>query len=298
MDECGDIDYDKLDKLIEDQIAAGVAGVLACGTTAQSATLSLEEHVQLAKHIHSRVSGRCQYIASAGSNNTREALFLTEAIFDQIGPATFLHVTGYYNNPPQEGLIAHYESIAGLCADLESNVILYNVPGRTNSELEPETIIRLSEHEAIIGLKEARGADESAVVKTAEVIEGTNPEKFRVLSGEDDLVAWMMNPSSFKGGNHAYGVISATANVAPLLMKNICTAALRGEHDLAFEFQEYAHDIINAVFCAKNPIPLAHMFNTQLRKPLVRLDSIQDTCDEALSKYPVQDLGIDIAKYR
>ncbi|MBW2981297.1 4-hydroxy-tetrahydrodipicolinate synthase [Candidatus Woesearchaeota archaeon] len=284
MDERGRIDYNKLDMLTDDQIAAG-AGILACGTTAQSATLSPEEHVGLAEHIFNYVGGRTRVMVSAGSNNTREAIELSIEIEKRIGATTFLHVTGYYNNPPQEGLLAHYRTVANAIRP-DSNIILYNVPGRTKSNIEAETAIELAEHPKIIGVKEASGNLE----QVTKIIEGTDPNQFRVMSGEDDLVAKIVEMGGF-------GVISATSNAAPVYFSKMAKTALEGRYEEAARMQEFINPLVKAVFCAKNPIPLAHMFDTNVRLPLVKLPKIEEKVMRTLLSYSMKDLGFCISKY-
>ena len=286
MHENGLIDYDKLFQLIDDQIEAGIDGLLACGTTGQSATLKHEEHVNLAERIFQYIGGRTRFIASAGSNCTDESIGLSKGIEDRIGPTTFLHVTGYYNNPPQEGLIDHYNAVADAISD-QSNIILYNVPGRTSSNIESATAIALAQNPRIIGIKEASG--DLSQVET--IINTTDPENFRVLSGEDNIVADI----SQLGG---YGVITASANIAPRYFQNLVETAISGDHETAAELQANINSLVSAVFSAKNPIPLAHMFDTNLRLPLVKLPQIQQQIQETLSDYSSEELGIDIVDYR
>jgi len=286
MHEDKSIDYGKLDMLIDDQVEAGVDGVLACGTTGQSATLSHEEHADLAEHIFNYVDGRARVMVSAGSNSTREAIVLSQEIERRIGPTTFLHVTGYYNNPPQEGLIAHYEAVAEAIGP-ESNVVLYNVPGRTNSKIKAGTAVELAGHPKIIGIKEASGDLEQA----EKIIRGTNPDNFRLMSGEDNLVTKIIELGGF-------GVISATANIAPAYFSRMVQAALdpmHEDHRRMHEMQQYINPLVEAVFCAKNPIPLAHMFDTDVRLPLVKLPRIKERIKRALAMFSIKELGIDYA---
>ena len=281
----GEIDHKILERLIDDQITSGIDGILACGTTGQSATLSYEEHIDLVEHIYNHINGRTQFMASAGSNSTREAIKLSNEIEDRIGPTTLLHVTGYYNNPPQQGLIAHYTAIAD-SLNPESNLILYNVPGRTGSNIEAKTAIVLSKNPKIIGIKEASGD----LDQVDEVIRNTDSNNFRVISGEDDLVSEIME----KGG---YGVISATANIAPRYFKQITQSALNGKYVKSHYLQNQVNPLVKAVFSAKNPIPLAHMFDTNLRLPLVRLPKINNQIEDTLRNYDPEKLGINTEDY-
>jgi len=282
------IDYDKLFMLIEDQINSGVRGFVVAGTTAQSSTLSRNEHVDLVtntfSHIRKKFGKAIGLIVGAGSNCTLEALTLSMEIENAVGPTTFLHVTGYYNNPPQEGLIIHFEKLASASPD--SNLMLYNVPSRTNSKLEIESIKYLSRNENIVGIKDASG--DLNFVK--EIINNTNKNEFVVLSGEDNIVSNVMK----LGGR---GVISASANVAPRYFVNITNAALSSKFDIADTLQKEVNPLVSAVFYRKNPIPLAHMFNTNVRLPLVRLPPIEEHLKTILSRYSKENLGIDLLKY-
>jgi len=284
MHEDGNIDYGKLDMLIDDQVKEEI-GILACGTTGQSATLSHREHADLAEHIFNYVNGRTRVIVSAGSNNTREAISLSQEIESRIGPTTFLHVTGYYNNPPQEGLLAHYRTIADSIGN-DSNIILYNVPGRTKSNIEAATAIELAQHPKIIGVKEASGNLEQVMA----IIEGTDPKKFRVMSGEDNIVDKIIEMGGF-------GVISATSNAAPAYFSKMVRIALEGRYDEAARMQQYINPLVKAVFAAKNPIPLAHMFDTNVRLPLVKLPGIEEKVMRTLLSYSMRELGFCISKY-
>lgn len=285
MHKDGSIDYQKLDNLIDDQIKSGINGILACGTTGQSATLSHEEHADLAEYIFNYVNGRTRVMVSSGSNNTREAIFLSQEIESRIGPSTFLHVTGYYNNPPQKGLVAHYNAVTEAVSS-DSNIILYNVPGRTKSNIEAETAITLAKNPKIIGVKEASG-DLELVQR---IIDRTDPNEFRVMSGEDNLVAKIIEI----GG---YGVISATANIAPKYFAEMTRTALEGNNEEANRMQEYIMPLVKAVFLAKNPIPLAHIFHTELRLPLIKLPEINERVMRSALLYGPRELGICLSKY-
>lgn len=284
-----EVDFDKLFLLVEDQIAAGVAGLVVAGTTGQSATLGHKEQVDLIGKVFDYVGGRTRIIASAGSNCTREAINLTRAIEDRIGPSTLLHVTGYYNNPPQAGLFDHYTALSRA---VKGNIVLYNVPGRTRSNIDVDTVVRLADDPNIIGLKEASG-DLDQVKK---IIDCTNPDYFRVVSGEDHLVAKIMEVGGF-------GVISASANVAPKMFVEMVNHSESRNFDKATEIQERLLPLVkNAVFAAKNPIPLAYMFGTELRLPLCSLEKafsrLPVQVDMVLALYNHAELGVDLAKYK
>ena len=204
------------------------------------------------------------------------------AIEAAIGPSTFLHVTGYKNNPPQTGLIEHFEYLADTMCSAGSNLIMYNVPSRTGSNMLPKTTIRLAQHPRIIGTKEASGNLE----QVRAIIEGTDPDSFRVVSGEDNIVADIVE----MGG---YGVISASANIAPLPFIRIVYAGLVGDHPIAQQLQEHINPLVGAVFSVKNPIPLAYMFATEVRPPLVGVTKEQGAeIDRILLGYTDGELGI------
>jgi 4-hydroxy-tetrahydrodipicolinate synthase len=284
-----EIDYEKIFRLIYDQERSGVRGIVIAGTTGQSSTLSPEEHAILVEKLFNHVSynyPNLQFIVGAGSNSTREAIDLSLNIERRIGPSSFLHVTGYYNNPPQEGIYLHFERLAKLLPN--SNIILYNVPGRTSSRIEPETVIRLSHIKNIVGIKEA-SRDLEAVHK---IISETNKERFVVLSGEDDLVFQIMHVGGL-------GVISASANIAPKYFTRITNASLKGDFRKALNLQEEINPLVRqGVFYRKNPIPLAHMFDSELRLPLVKLPYIELHLEEIFKNYTAEELGIDLRNYR
>ncbi len=284
------IDYSKMQKLIDNQVRAGINGIVVAGTTGQTSTLLTEEHISLVENIFdytSRTHPQLQFIVGAGSNSTQEAINLSRKIEERIGPSTFLHVTGYYNNPPQEGITEHFIKLAQNIP--ESSIILYNVPTRTGSNIEPETAIALGASiKNIIGIKEASG-DMEAVKK---IIQHSSKYTFRVLSGEDDLVAKIMQ----EGGT---GVISASANIAPKYFVDIARAALNKDYDKADRLQYEVLDLVKqGVFYRKNPIPLAHMFNTEIRLPLIKLPKIQDHLQRILSEYSPENLGINLEDYK
>lgn len=266
------IDYEKLYGLVDRCLDAGVAGLLFAGTTGQSATLSHSEQIELcARGIDYARSGAAARgrpltcLASAGSNATAEALHLTRHIAETSHPDGLLHVTGYYNNPPQEGLLRHFEAVADLAGELDTSVILYNIPGRTGSRIEADTVIRLARHPAIAAVKDATGDLEAL----ARVRAATDPESFALLSGEDHLVAAVIR----LGG---IGVISASANRWPAAFQRLAELANAGDFDAAEELQAALQPCVDAVFSVKNPIPLHHMFDAGLRPPLVTVSELAD----------------------
>lgn len=275
------IDFDKVYELIDRVLEAGVTGVLFAGTTGQSATLSHDEQVDLCtrgiEYARARAAelGRSvTCLASAGSNSTDEALHLSERIAHAIQPDALLHVTGYYNNPPQEGLRAHFLEVADLAQRLDTSIILYNIPGRTGSRIEVETMIRLAEHPAIAAVKDATGDLASLEAIRA----ATDPDSFSLLSGEDHLVVDVMR----RGG---VGVISASANRWPAEFQRITELADDNQWDAAVELQAALQPCVDAVFSVKNPIPLHHMLGVGMRRPLLPVEQLDPANrDAALAK--------------
>ncbi|MEJ2401528.1 MAG: 4-hydroxy-tetrahydrodipicolinate synthase [Xanthomonadales bacterium] len=275
MTPCGSmmvIDYDRVFGLIDRCLEGGVAGLLFAGTTGQSATLSHAEQIELCARGIEYARARAQALgrpvtclASAGSNATAEALHLTQHIAETSHPDGLLHVTGYYNNPPQEGLLRHFETVADLAERFDTSIILYNIPGRTGSRIEAETVIRLARHPGIAAVKDATGDLDSLARIRAE----TDPNAFALLSGEDHLVS----PIIRLGG---IGVISASANRWPAAFQRLAELANAGDFGAADELQAALQPCIDAVFSVKNPIPLHHMFDAGLRRPLVSVDELAD----------------------
>jgi 4-hydroxy-tetrahydrodipicolinate synthase len=262
------IDYDKAKLIIDDLIAAGVTGLVPVGTTGQSPTVSPEQHLDMIRFTVDYVGGRVPVIAGAGSNSTRESVDMIQSIQKALGPTAVLCVTGYYNNPPQEGLINHFETLS---SETGAKIVLYNVPARTASYLEPETLIRLAADKNIIGNKQAIDFRSPGKFRddTAKVIAATKGMDFTTVSGEDDGVAAMLE----LGGS---GVITASGNIPELakIFLGIIAAHNAGDAAKALALQESAMPFVKMVFSRKNPIPLAAFFNSPLFQPLV---SVRDT---------------------
>ncbi len=283
-----EIDFDRYFEQVRSCLDAGVTGLLFSGTTGQSATLSHDEHVevairgaQYAREYADSLGRSVQLLAGAGSNATHEACELSKRIVGQAPIDGLLHVTGYYNNPPQEGLRKHFEAIADTMHQQHIPIILYNVPGRTNSNLSADTVIQLAGHPGIIGIKEASGD----LDQIRQIINNVDVSQFRVVSGEDHLVYEIMR----MGGT---GVVSATANQWPREFQVMTELGLAGEWDKAAGLQEALLPCCRAVFSVKNPIPLAHLFNTELRLPLVGLDELAPAAREKAEKLIRQALEI------
>jgi 4-hydroxy-tetrahydrodipicolinate synthase len=257
----GQVDYDALTKLVDWQIAEGVDGIVAVGTTGESATLDMKEHVDVIAHVVKVTAGRVPVIAGAGGNATREALELTEAS-EQAGADALLHVTPYYNRPSQDGMFRHFETIAKAT---KLPVILYNVPTRTGVDLLPDTVVRLAEIPSIVAIKEATGN----VVRATELISRLGG-KVAVLSG-DDATAFPLYAVG------ARGVISVVSNVAPRRMARMWDAAAAGKWDEARAEHFALHELNALLFTEPSPGPtkaalalMGRMAN-ELRAPMTTI---------------------------
>jgi len=261
MDESGAVDWKSLDALIDWHIEEGTHGIVSVGTTGESATLTATEQTAVIAAVVNRVDGRIPVIAGTGANSTQQALALTHA-GRAAGADGCLIVTPYYNKPPQEGLYRHYWTIAD---QVDSPIVLYNVPARTACDMLAPTVARLAQHERIIGIKEACGTPE----RVLEIKQGVDP-KFLVLSGEDAQTLTMMQYG-------AVGTISVTANVVPNLMSKFCQSYLSGNNAEANELDQLLQPLHEVLFLQTNPIPTKwalHAMNlipTGLRLPLVPL---------------------------
>lgn len=258
-----DVDWDALERLIEWHIEQGTHAIVAVGTTGESATLSVEEHSQVIRAVVQISKGRIAVIAGTGANCTREAIELTEAA-KTAGADACLLVTPYYNKPTQEGLYQHFKAIAE-AVDIAQ--ILYNVPGRTACDMLPETVIRLSALENIVGIKEATGD----LARAAELIDQA-PDNFAIYSGDDHSARELI----LLGG---HGDISVTANVAPRKMSQMCEAALAGDAEKALVIDRQLLPVHDAMFVESNPIPVKWavsqqgMISDAIRLPLTQLSA-------------------------
>jgi 4-hydroxy-tetrahydrodipicolinate synthase len=258
----GDVDYKNLERLVEMHIEQGTDGIVAVGTSGESTTLSMKEHVVVVTEVVRMAAGRIPVIGGNGSNSTAEAIELTNLLKDS-GVTAMLGVTPYYNKPTQKGLIAHFTAIA---QSTDIPQILYNVPGRTCSDLLPETVAILAKVDNIIGIKEATG-DLSRLTQIKALVD----DEFLTFSGDDATGLEFM----LRGGN---GVISVTNNVAPKLMSEMCRHALAGEKEQAYAINERLNLLHNDLFVEANPIPvkwcvaqLQLIDNGHLRLPLTEL---------------------------
>ena len=264
----GSIDHESLELLIEWHIEKGTNGIVAVGTTGESATVSVKEHLQIIEHSIGFADGRIPVIAGTGANSTEEAIELTQTAAS-LGANFALIVTPYYNKPTQEGLYQHYIKIADA---VEIPQILYNVPSRTACDLRPETVARLCSHPNIIGIKEAVD-DLARLNELLSISERVRDQKyFSILSGDDPTFCEFMS----QGGD---GVISVAANVLPKEISQICSLNLEGHLADAQELNEMYASIYELLFVESNPIPVKWILeqmqkiNSGIRLPLTTLDS-------------------------
>lgn len=259
----GEIDYEAFGKLIEWHVGSGTDAIVVAGTTGESPTLTEQEHCDLIGFCVKQVRGRIPVIAGTGSNNTREAIYYTEAA-KEYGADACLLVTPYYNKPSQDGLYAHFRTIA---ESVDIPQILYNVPARTGCDLLPETVDRLADVDNIIGIKEATGD-----LDRAQHVIHLCADRITILSGDDATALDLM----LAGGK---GNISVTANVAPAQMHEMCRLAIAGEREQASLLNARLAGLHNALFLESNPVPVKWALrelgyiDRGIRLPLVELNS-------------------------
>lgn len=279
MNEKGDLDYDSLEKLINFQINSGISGLVAVGTTGESATIDFKDHIKLIEFFVKVNKGRVHIIAGTGANSTEEALHLTKEA-KSAGADAALLVSPYYNKPPQEGIYYHHMKIADV---VDIPQILYNVPSRTASFIEPETVLRLSSHKNIIGIKDATGdmKNHSEVLKLCkEEIENNN---FLLYSGDD-----FSSLEFLKNGGH--GTISVTSNIVPDIVSEICKV-IDANYSKAKVLDDSLKVLNKNLFCESNPIPVKWalykmgLIKKGIRLPLVELnDSFKKPLENSLKK--------------
>jgi len=240
MDAQGRLDWDALSKLVDFHLQEGTHAIVAVGTTGESATLDVGEHIEVIRRVVDQVAGRIPVIAGTGANSTREAVELTTNA-KTAGADACLLVTPYYNKPTQEGLYQHFKHIAEAVAIPQ---ILYNVPGRTACDMLAPTVERLSKVPNIIGIKEATGD----MARAKDILARVSSD-FLLLSGDDPTAVELI----LLGGK---GNISVTANVAPRAMSDLCLAALRGDADLARAINDKLMPLHKNLFLEANPIPV------------------------------------------
>ena len=242
----GRVNYKKLGELIEFQIKNKIDGIVICGTTGESATLSDNEKKKIMKYTVEVVNGRVLVIAGTGSNNTKHAIKLSKYA-EKVGVDALLIVTPYYNKTTQKGLIEHYTKIA---QNVILPIIIYNVPSRTGVNILPDTVAKLSQIENIVGIKEASNNFTQLLELLSKV-----PKRFSVLSGNDDSILPLLSI----GGS---GVISVLSNIFPKEVHNICEAYFNNDTKYAMDLQLKYANIIKLLFKEVNPMPIKDSMNT------------------------------------
>ncbi len=240
FNEDGSIDEDALKNLVEFQIENGISGLVPCGTTGESPTLSHEEHNHIVDLVVKFVDGRVPVIAGTGSNSTQEAIAMTKHA-KEAGADASLQVAPYYNKPTQEGFYRHFKAIADA---VDIPLIIYNIPGRTGANIETATLARLAQHKNIVAVKEASGS----ISQMMEVISQL-PESFDVLSGDDNLTL----PLISLGGK---GVISVASNIIPKQVVEFVSTALEGDYATARKMHYKLLPLFKGIFIETNPIPI------------------------------------------
>ena len=276
LNEDGSVDYDSLKKLIDWHIDEGTNGIVSVGTTGESATLNIKEHLDVIDFTIKHVGKRIPVIAGTGANATNEAIELSQEAKLK-GADYVLLVTPYYNKPNQNGLIKHYEEIA---SKVDIPQILYNVPSRTACDLRPSSVEILSKHQNIIGIKEA--VDDFQRIR--ELINITKiSDDFSVFSGDDPTFLESMSLG-------AHGVISVAANVIPRSISMICRNVLNSELNEANNLNDINKNLYKLLFVESNPIPVKWMlFKMGLIKNIIRLPLIQ--LDETFHDEVVSELN-------
>ena len=272
MKENGEVNYDAYEALLEDQIANHTDAVITCGTSGEAPTLEDPEHLEVIKFTVDVVKGRIPVIAGTGSNNTAHAIMMSEEA-EKLGADGLLLVTPYYNKATQNGLVEHYTAIASAT---KLPCILYNVPSRTGTKIQPATMVEIAKKNANVkAIKEASG-DFSAIAELANLSDGS----IDIYSGNDDQVVPLMS----LGG---IGVISVLANVAPRETHDMTQYCLDGDFAKAAEIQIRALPLIKALFCEVNPIPVKAALNMQgfqVGKPRLALTEMEAAHQEILRK--------------
>ena len=279
MQHDGAIDYSALERLVEFHIQEGTHGIVAVGTTGESATLTVSEHLKVIEKVVQTAHGRVPIIAGTGANSTNEAIELSRRA-KSVGADAGLSVVPYYNKPNQTGLLAHFTAIADT---VDLPLVMYNVPGRTVADLHNESVLKLMEHANIIGLKDATGN----LQRGRELLDASQG-RLTVLSGDDGTALDLMKLG-------AKGDISVTANVAPKLMSQMCGAALEGQFEDAEGFDAQLRDLHRMLFVDSNPIPVEYLVSKMgytrnvLRLPLTTVSTqlakqLDDVLDALVDK--------------
>ncbi|MTJ08702.1 4-hydroxy-tetrahydrodipicolinate synthase [Anabaena sp. UHCC 0253] len=259
----GSINYDVVAKLADHLVNNGTDALVVCGTTGESPTLSWDEEYQLFVEVLQAVSGKAKVIAGCGSNYTKEAIAATQKAA-KIGVHGSLQVVPYYNKPPQSGLYQHFQAIAQSCPDLP--MILYNIPGRTGQNLNPETVVRLSEIDNIVGIKEASGN-----LDQVSEIRRLTPKEFQIYAGDDSLTLPMLAIG-------AQGVISVASHLVGNQLQEMIQAWQVGKTQIATDIHLQLFPLFKALFLTTNPIPVKEALKLQgwevgsTRPPLCEAD--------------------------
>ena len=279
MKENLEVNYDKLEELVEDQIKGGTDAIIITGTTGESSTMTEEEHLDVTRACVNYTKHRIPVIAGTGSNCTKTAVYLSQEA-EKAGADGLLVVTPYYNKATQQGLINHYTQIA---QSVKAPIILYNVPGRTGCNLLPETVAYLHKNvENIVGLKEATGNITQAS-KTMDLTDG----KIDMYSGEDAVILPLLAIG-------ALGVISVWSNVAPFDVHNLCQSFFEGDLETSRKLQRKGLALIDALFSEVSPIPVKKAMNLMgkdvgsLRAPLCEMtEKGTEKLAEAMKAYGI-----------
>lgn len=275
----GDVNYDKLEEILEEQIAGGTDAIVICGTTGEASTMSPEEHLSVIKYGCEVVKGRIPVVVGTGSNCTREAVYMSQKA-EEAGADGVLLVTPYYNKATQNGLIAHFTTIAEA---IKIPALLYHIPGRTGVTMKPETIVSLCKNVPnIVGVKEASG-NFSSIATMMNMADGC----IDVYSGNDDQIVPLLS----MGGK---GVISVLSNVAPKQTHDICQKFFDGDVKGSLQMQLDAIPLISALFSEVNPIPVKAAMNMMgkevgpLRLPLTEMeDAHKEVLKQVMKSYGI-----------
>jgi len=279
MHEDGSLDFNALRSLLDWHVSEGTDAIVIVGTSGESPTVSVEEHCELIRVTVEQIKGRIKVIAGTGGNSTREAIELTEYA-KKVGADASLQVVPYYNKPTQDGMYAHFKTIA---ERVDLPVILYNVPGRTVADLSNETTVRLAQVPGVIGIKDATGNLERGSLLLSD-LKQKKLDQFAVYSGDDLTALFLM----LMGG---HGNISVTANVAPRLMSELCKVAIAGDAKRAREIQYRLLNVHKLMFVEANPIPVKWALHQMgkitsgIRLPLIPLSqSLREPLKQALQQ--------------
>ena len=271
--ENGEVDEDKIRELVNYHIENGTAGIVPCGTTGEAPTLTFSEHEKVIKIVVEEVKGRIKVIAGAGSNNTDRAIELTKYA-KKLGADAALSTCPYYNKPTQRGLYEHYRKIA---EEAKFPIMLYNVPGRTGTNIEAETVARLAEIPEIVAIKEATGSLEQMIK-----IQDLCGDKIEILSGEDHLILPLLSIG-------AKGVVSVVANIMPREMSELISSFLNREFEKAYNLHTKLYEVSRNMFIEGNPVTVKAAMNIlgQIDNDLVRLPlvSAEQKTKDKLTKF-------------